>query len=132
VGAATQSSRVNLAGRSSVSFVERSAQPVGAKGERLPPWSDMQGGATYDDLKPAFEAAIVAALGSFRPGEAEVRRMYADHVRVALQAGDLRAARQSLIWSQPALVGTDVASLQAFRRVFLADGAESFPRAWSD
>ena len=130
VGAATHTTRVAFTGRKSDSVIERSAQPVGAHNEVMAAWADTQPGATYDDLKTAFDAAVAAALGAYRPKEPEVRRMYGDHVRTALGAGDLRAARESLVWSEPALVGTDVASLQRFRAVFLSTDQGAFPGAW--
>ncbi len=130
VGAATHVAQVAYGGRSSSTVIEQSAQPVDTNGAAMPAWNDTQTGESYDDLKANFDAAVVAALDSYRPREPEVRRMYEDHVRVAVKAGDLRAARQALLGSQPGLIGADVAGLQRFREVFFSTGPGTFPAAW--
>lgn len=130
VGALTHKGELHYAGEKRDWIVRSEAKPTHPEGGELPMFVSEDEPGHTDNRASNLEAAVNSALYGFAPTEAQIRAMYAAAVKPAVAKADSRAARDTLVWSDPSLIGADAPSLDHFREVLLSDGATSFPTAW--
>lgn len=130
LGEAAHTGQISYQGVRRKWIVEGVAYPVHPDGTRLPEHRERGEPGETDNRKPNLESAVASALGTYSPSVDQVRAAYASAVKGAVAQGDVRAARDALVWSQPKLVATDAAGLAPFRSVWLSDAPGSFPAAW--
>lgn len=130
IGTMTHKGTLAYAGEKRDWVVHSEAQPLNPDGTRLAAVAGDGEPGQSDNRAANLESAVNGALADFAPTTAQIRAMYAGSVKPAVAKGDARAARDTLVWSDPALIGTDAASLQHFQATFIADGDGAFPNAW--
>jgi len=130
LGANAQAQRLSYAAERRTWIVQSRANPRMPDGSPLEPVYQEGDAGEQDNRDERLIASTKAALGAWSPSVDDVRAMYGGGVSKALKSKDLVAARDALLWSEPALISTDAAGLSRFRQVWMSDAPTAFPAAW--
>ena len=129
IGADVHTAALSFGGEKRDWKIEGTATPLDEHGSPMSVVQKVLDTDVTDDRAERRAAALSVALTGYRPTVDQLRRMYGAAVGGAVAAGDLRAARDALLWAEPGSISTTAPDLQAFRERWFSEGARAFPTA---